>query len=1711
MRFIFSFTLLILPLLLFAQPANDDCSNVISVNIDDCLIYDNMNANPDVGFVNFNPPGLTCNPTANEVWFAFTAPPAGSDGIEITVTGVSDGGIPALNQPSVAVILGDCSAMFMEAISCQEAAAGDNTVQFVLPGDNLIPFFTYYVIVSGWSATATLNEGAFEFCVETYEPPADICSGSPATITDCVGLITDSGGDNGDYSSNENCVFTINPTVFNQCIVATVNFYDTENFNDFINFYDGPNTASPQIQALSGVGANIEVQASSGALTIEFTSNGSVESSGFEIEWACTTEECTVLAPIAVESDVTIDDLVDALSSPQVIVENPVLNCPDGGYGTYTSPGNTQLEVMGLGEGIILSTGFAEDVENPEGFFANGNFFSPGDADLDALSPNSTTNDACVLEFDVYAATDELLFQYVFGSEEYPNFVNTDWNDIFAFFISGPGIGSNVNIAVLGDGVTPVEINTVNDVNPGAQFDPVTGAVIYNNNSGGVSLPYGGYTSVLTAQANVIPCNYYHLKLAIADRGDTAYDSGVFLADLQAGLPELDLVFEINSTTGENILVEGCSNNDFISATLTNPDPTDTIVYYLQVEGIADENTDLTSPIPDSLLAPPGETILQIPVIPTVDLIDEGVESFGLQVFAVFQCDTVIYDSVSIVIYDEIDIEPSQDTFFVCTGTSVQLEVGGATGYTWGWPIASELNNPNIFNPTLTPSQSGYIMISGIINGNSNCVDTDSAYIQIIDPVIDIITPSPSICENESISLQAMTNTNNTGISWSPVQGLSCSDCPNPIASPSSTTTYTATVTAGGCTDTDDITITVAPLGIPNLINETLICEGSSISLATAPTGTGITTSHLWSPNDGSLDDITSPTPIATPAVTTTYTVVSTNDTGTCINTQSVTINVTPVTIDITGPDTIYLCNDALSPITLNTTSIVMPEDIGWSDNNGGSYPNGASLNVNPSENITYYATITIGSCTNYDSVVIQIDSIPDFILDVSVPSQSIALSNPDTVDVCSDPSESFLVTNLYNSTSYPDLEHEWTINGNAYNPVENGANLLDNLPLSISNYVLTSHNNACLSLDSFVIDVNTPPNFAITPSSATICIGDNVQLEATGTNNFTWNPDDGSLSDININNPIATPSQTTTYTAYSEVAGCQAGVSMTVTVLEMPSISLVSGATICQGEQKNLGLGTSDPNATYTWSPNNFVSGDGTANPVAAPLVTTTYSVTVSNGVCNDFVDDVTITVNNDLPLEVSGESDICLGESTTLFANTQGAVNWYNANGTLMSTGPTLVLTPTAVGSTMVTAEAFNTFCSSTKDFTVNVDVAPTLSVSADQDICADESVDISATTDTGTLVWAPENEFADPTLATQTVSPNGTTTYIVTADNNGCEVSGNVTINVSDAPIYGVRDDVAICAGEPIGIGLLNDANTTYSWTANPTDPSLIDTNIGNPVVSPSITTTYTLTATNGLCVETDQMTITVTNPNIVIISDTICPGENATLIANATPQGGIVTWTNSGGTVVGSGNSLSVAPLTSTSYIANYDFNGCFASTIGNAIVIDGPSTNLVATATQIIAGESTTLTLEGVPSDATLAWTDLATDLDLPETTSTVTVAPVIPTDYLVSVTTIDGCVYESYISIDVLFQDLKMPNIFTPNGDGTNDEFYPIFSDLALDLLEFKVFDRWGELVHDDISSGWDGRFKGKNLPSDIYVYFFRVRFNDGTEQFQKGDIALMR
>ena len=194
---------------------------------------------------------------------------------------------------------------------------------------------------------------------------------------------------------------------------------------------------------------------------------------------------------------------------------------------------------MPFNSGIILTSGnanFAENNNTQDG--ATGNNGVAGDSDLNALIPQSTF-DATVLEFDFVSTGGDVFFNYVFASEEYNEYTNTTFNDVFAFFLDG------ANIALIPGTSTPVSINSVNGGNPlgvGA-----SNPALFNNNDlndGGpfFTIEYDGLTDAFTAQFLGLTAGTHHIKLAIADAGDSSLDSAVFIqagsfSDTPIGVP----------------------------------------------------------------------------------------------------------------------------------------------------------------------------------------------------------------------------------------------------------------------------------------------------------------------------------------------------------------------------------------------------------------------------------------------------------------------------------------------------------------------------------------------------------------------------------------------------------------------------------------------------------------------------------------------------------------------------------------------------------------------------------------------------------------------------------------------------------------------------------------------------------------------------------------------------------------------------------------------------------------------------------------------------------------------------------------------------------------------------------------------------------------------------------------------------------------------
>lgn len=322
------------------------------------------------------------------------------------------------------------------------------------------------------------------------------------------------------------------------------------------------------------------------------------------------------------------------------------------------------LPSVGIDRGVVMSSGRVSSlgggvgIDNPGSTFASYNSnTSLGDADLADILVNLPERDVCKYIISFIPTSDTLEFNFVWASEEYPEYACSSFNDVFGFFISGPEISGPYengaeNIALIPNTNTPVSINSIHpDNGPNC---PAVNEQFYVDNLLSSNQPvYDGLTQVFTARAIVTPCEEYTIKLAIADAGDEIFDSGVFLEAKSFGTGTIDVALNTISLNG--VVAESCSEGEIVFSLDNAPEEDFTVD--LQIFGTATQGIDYAS-FPNEVIIPAGETSITIPFIAFEDNITEVEEYVALEV----QRDFCTLDTFYVYIRDnelpELDLGP---------------------------------------------------------------------------------------------------------------------------------------------------------------------------------------------------------------------------------------------------------------------------------------------------------------------------------------------------------------------------------------------------------------------------------------------------------------------------------------------------------------------------------------------------------------------------------------------------------------------------------------------------------------------------------------------------------------------------------------------------------------------------------------------------------------------------------------------------------------------------------------------------------------------------------------------------------------------------------------------------------------------------------------------------------------------------------------------
>lgn len=353
-------------------------------------------------------------------------------------------------------------------------------------------------------------------------------------------------------------------------------------------------------------------------------------------------------------------------------------------------------------------------------------------------------------------------------------------------------------------------------------------------------------------------------------------------------------------------------------------------------------------------------------------------------------------------------------------------------------------------------------------------------------------------------------------------------------------------------------------------------------------------------------------------------------------------------------------------------------------------------------------------------------------------------------------------------------------------------------------------------------------------------------------------------------------------------------------------------------------------------------------------------------------------------------------------------------------------------------------------------------------------------------------------------------GRYTLVITVKNNGCPLVSTQAFAITIDVVAGTNagpDRVYCAPGEPVPLNARG--GNQFSWTPA---AGLSKADIANPTAAPDKTTAYVVNSNLGPgCKNTDTVVVSVIDfkVDLSLDWDTICNGTSIQL--NVTP-GYVYNWDSSSGLSCHKCADPQVAPPTGTTYYVQISDSAGFCETTDSAVisVLDFSVTPAFRDTT-VQGGDAVVLEIEvtGGNGTNTYLWSppEYLDDVNVPKPTS----RPLSSITYLVTVSS-GPCVDTASIRIraDLPTRLVEIPTAFTPNNDGKNDQFGPIIFNQVGTVRTFRIYNRWGALVHDSTEE-WDGLWDGKEQATGTYIYYIEVSIPAQQDLKFDGNVTLLR
>lgn len=1041
-----------------------------------------------------------------------------------------------------------------------------------------------------------------------------------------------------------------------------------------------------------------------------------------------------------------------------------------------------------------------------------------------------------------------------------------------------------------------------------------------------------------------------------------------------------------------------------------------------------------------------------------------------------------------------------------CTNPSVNIvtsTTGQGMSFFWAGPgISSSVTSNTLSSITATaPGTYSCILTTSTCPPAQNIftVNIGSSVI----PVTVAVTPTGNICSqlNSITPLTATHSSTNATIFWS---GPSIPPSPGPsvfLANAFGTYTVKVLDISSGCSASTTVTVHQTPTVNLSLSSATLCQKNYNGSPATMTmTATGATNYTLFTSSNYSVAS-TNPSifPIAATSI---FGNLSPYATATLVGSTGVCRDTTVSTFTIVPNPFISLSQTSASicPGDSKALSVIGASQYSWSGPPGLNQYTGSNVTAFPSISSVYTVVGTDSGCASVSqTVAVVVLSLPT--VSVSPPTSTICLA-------------SVVTLTAFGSASSYSWSPSTGIISSVTGPVISAS------PPSTIVYTVVGSLNTCTSSAIAVVNIVQPPVLSLGLSSPTVCAfnynGSPNTISCTPGGAYSYTLVSGNnVSVLSPNGPIMQVAPTGTAfsgvsvvstTLIGKLGVCTTSITKTFSIVPNPTISVTPpSASVCPGHSQAFNVSGA---VTYSWLPASSYTLTGPDVIVANPTLTSFFSVVGTDNVCRSETKNAVLVILPVPDISISpSTTTVCAGNSVTLtaFGSSGATYSWSPSLNLSSSAGSVVIATPASF-QTYVVKATLNT-CTNQAVSSVSVIVVPVLHVSASQPTVCSSDVTILKASGANVFFWYPSKDLDSPSGSAIIARPQESTTYSVHGYNGICTGSTTIFIQTVKWPNMQLTAGASqICRGSYLPISV--SGADSYTWMPQ---TGLIPTGSSTAMVAtPLVSTNYTIVGATTMatvsCYQQLSYPVTVIQPVVPLVTDSvaICEGQRTTLSASG---GNTFSWTPSFGLNITDGSRVVANPSITTVYTVDISYDSFCGKTATVMVTVNPNPTVFAGNDASYNMNDAIFVTALGT---GTLTWVQGEDILcrDCPQTQ----VYPTRSGCYVVQAVNEEGCSASDDICIE-LTEDftLYVPNSFTPNGDGINDQFVFFGENISDATLE--IYDRWGAKIFysADFHTGWDGTFKDALCPVGSYTYVIKYTGLNRKKYTKTGNVNLMK